>query len=171
MDWDVEAVIVESNNTLFIRFEDGVQGTVEFADSFFSGVFEKLKDPKEFRKVQVVDGVVTWPSDLDLAPDAMHDEIQINGRAFFPLSERNDSEYLNSSQANSEYLQESIAQYENSKKFRPTFNGVEVLRRAVDKAIRRKRALGQYAIVAHNGVAEKRDFSLTKKLSKENGSS
>jgi hypothetical protein len=29
--------------------------------------------------VQVVDGFVTWPSGgLDLAPDAMHDEIKVN---------------------------------------------------------------------------------------------
>jgi hypothetical protein len=27
----------------------------------------------------MVDGVVTWPGELDLAPDAMHDELQKNG--------------------------------------------------------------------------------------------
>ena len=79
MEWDVTEVSVKADNTLFVRFKDGVQGTVEFANSFFYGVFEKLKDPKEFRQVMVVDGVVTWPGELDLAPDAMHDEIQTNG--------------------------------------------------------------------------------------------
>jgi hypothetical protein len=32
----------------------------------------------QFRAVQVVDGFVTWTGDLDLAPDAMHDEIKAN---------------------------------------------------------------------------------------------
>lgn len=80
MDWDVIEVSVKANNALYVRFKDGLDGTIEFANSFFYCVFEKLKDPKEFRQVKVVDGVVTWPGDLDLAPDAMHDEIQKNGK-------------------------------------------------------------------------------------------
>jgi hypothetical protein len=80
MEWDVTEVSVKADNTLYVRFKDGVQGTVEFANSFFYGVFEKLKDPQEFRQVRIVDGVVTWPGELDLAPDAMHDEIQKTGK-------------------------------------------------------------------------------------------
>lgn len=79
MEWDVTEVNVRADNTLFVRFKDGVEGTVEFANSFFYGVFEKLKDPKEFRQVKVVNGFVTWPGELDLAPDAMHEEIKLNG--------------------------------------------------------------------------------------------
>jgi hypothetical protein len=80
MEWDVTDVMVTADNTLFVRFQDGVQGTLEFANSFFYGVFERLKDPNEFRQVRVVDGVVTWPGELDLAPDAMHAEIQKTGK-------------------------------------------------------------------------------------------
>jgi hypothetical protein len=79
MEWDVTEVSVKADNALFVRFKDGVEGTVEFANSFFYGVFEKLKDPEKFNQVMVIDGVVTWPGDLDLAPDAMHDEIKSNG--------------------------------------------------------------------------------------------
>ncbi|MDR9498488.1 MAG: DUF2442 domain-containing protein [Hydrogenovibrio sp.] len=79
MEWDVIEVRVKADNALHVHFTDGVQGTVEFDNSFFYGVFERLKNPKEFRQVSVVDGVVTWPGELDLAPDAMHDEIQKNG--------------------------------------------------------------------------------------------
>ena len=46
------------------------------------------------------------------------------------------------------------------RKIQPPFDGIMVLRRAVKKAIRRKRALGQYAIIGHNGAIEKLDFSL-----------
>ena len=80
MEWDVTEVSVKADNVLYVRFKDGVQGTVEFANSFFYGVFEKLKDPQEFRQVMVVDGVVTWPGELDLAPDAMYVEIQKAGK-------------------------------------------------------------------------------------------
>ncbi|MBD3777546.1 MAG: DUF2442 domain-containing protein [Campylobacterales bacterium] len=79
MEWDVTEVNIKTDNTLFVRFRDGVQGTVEFTNSFFYGVFERLKDPAEFRRVKIVDGVLTWPGQLDLAPDAMHDAIQKNG--------------------------------------------------------------------------------------------
>ncbi|MBB1487634.1 DUF2442 domain-containing protein [Oceanospirillum sediminis] len=80
MEWDVTEVSVKADNRLFVRFKDGVQGTVEFANSFFYGVFERLKDPEEFRRVMIEDGVVTWPGELDLAPDAMHDAIKKEGK-------------------------------------------------------------------------------------------
>jgi hypothetical protein len=31
-------------------------------------------------EARVTDGVVTWPGDLDLVPDAMYDEIRAHGR-------------------------------------------------------------------------------------------
>jgi hypothetical protein len=36
--------------------------------------------PVRFAEVRVTDGVVTWPGDLDLAPDAMYDEIRARER-------------------------------------------------------------------------------------------
>lgn len=40
------------------------------------GVFEQLRDEKRFAEVYVRDGAVTWPGELDLAPDAMYDRIR-----------------------------------------------------------------------------------------------
>jgi hypothetical protein len=45
----------------------------------YAGVFERLRDPAQFAEAFVSDGVVTWPGELDLAPDAMHKEIKANG--------------------------------------------------------------------------------------------
>ena len=45
-----------------------------------AGVFAGLRDEKLFREARVVLGAVTWPGDLDLAPDAMHREIKEHGR-------------------------------------------------------------------------------------------
>jgi hypothetical protein len=78
MDWDVTQVRVVDDRTLHVSFRDGVAGLVHFETTFFSGVFEPLRNSMQFRAVQVVDGFVTWTGDLDLAPDAMHDEIKAN---------------------------------------------------------------------------------------------
>ena len=79
MEWDVVDVTQEGKHTLWVRFQDGVEGVVRFNPSAFRGVFAHLRDQALFGQVTVVDGVVTWPGGLDLAPDAMHDEIQRKG--------------------------------------------------------------------------------------------
>jgi hypothetical protein len=42
-------------------------------------VFEPLRDPAVFSRASVQLGAVEWPGGVDLAPDAMHDEIRRNG--------------------------------------------------------------------------------------------
>lgn len=79
MRWDVTEVKVVGDFALAVRFQDGLEGAVKFRPSFFRGVFEHLASHQEFQKVQVVDGVVTWPGELDLAPDAMYAEIKRSG--------------------------------------------------------------------------------------------
>jgi hypothetical protein len=41
-----------------------------------AGVFAALADPALFAQVTLEYGAVSWPGDVDLAPDAMHSEIQ-----------------------------------------------------------------------------------------------
>ena len=79
MDWDVIEIKLAGEFELFVRFNDGVKGNVKFLPSFFRGVFEHLRDQSKFGQVMIVDGAVTWPGELDLAPDAMHDELKRNG--------------------------------------------------------------------------------------------
>lgn len=79
MEWDVTDVKVVGEFALAVRFQDGVEGAVTFLPSFFRGVFTHLANHAEFEKVAIVDGVVTWPGELDLAPDAMHAEIKRSG--------------------------------------------------------------------------------------------
>ena len=80
MEWDVTDVKVVGDFALAVRFQDGLEGGVTFLPSFFRGVFTHLASIPEFQKVQVVDGVVTWPGELDLAPDAMYAEIKRSGQ-------------------------------------------------------------------------------------------
>ena len=78
--WRVRTVEALPGHRLQVRFVDGVEGIVVFRDSFFRGVFAPLADEARFREVRIVDGVVSWPGDIDLAPDAMHDEIVRHGQ-------------------------------------------------------------------------------------------
>jgi hypothetical protein len=68
---------------LQVRFNDGTAGTVEMADfinSDAAGVFATLRDENLFRQARVALGAVTWPGELDLAPDAMQRAIKEHGK-------------------------------------------------------------------------------------------
>ena len=69
--------------SLRVRFNDGTAGIVEmaaFINSDRAGVFAALRDEGLFRQARVMLGAVTWPGDLDLAPDAMHRAIKEQGK-------------------------------------------------------------------------------------------
>ncbi len=76
---DVTSVSVISYLKLQVTFEDGLQGIVEFSPERLTGVFEALKDESYFNQVHVHHGAVTWPNELDLAPDTMYLAIVKNG--------------------------------------------------------------------------------------------
>jgi len=65
--------------TLQVEFADGIKGIVKFLPSHLTGVFEPLKDSGFFAQAHVEHGAVTWPSELDLAPDAMYDVLKNQG--------------------------------------------------------------------------------------------
>jgi len=77
--WRVSEVKVIGDYAVQVRFMDGLEGVVRFLPGFFRGVFSHLIDPAQFRQVKVISGAVTWPGNLDLAPDAMHEEIKVRG--------------------------------------------------------------------------------------------
>ncbi len=79
MEWDVVEVEPEGPLSLNVRFADGMRGKVRFEPSHLTGVFSALKDPNLFIKAYVESGAVTWPGNIDLAPDAMFDAIKANG--------------------------------------------------------------------------------------------
>ena len=77
--WRVKEVHVVDHYAIQVRFVDGLMGVVRFQPGFFRGVFFHLIDPQQFKQVTVVNGAVTWPGNLDLAPDAMYQEIKAQG--------------------------------------------------------------------------------------------
>lgn len=63
---------------LFLRVDGGSEGEVAIASVIpFSGVFERLRDPAFFARVEVDRdwGTVRWPGDLDLAPEPLYERI------------------------------------------------------------------------------------------------
>lgn len=65
-----------------VTFFNGVSGIVEMTGLVHSpeaGVFAALADPYVFSQAFVLYGALTWPGELDLAPDAMYDELRAKG--------------------------------------------------------------------------------------------
>lgn len=63
---------------LWIRFEDGVEGELDFADRLiFEGIFSSLREPERFAEVAVHPelGVLCWPCGADLDSDVLHSEL------------------------------------------------------------------------------------------------
>ncbi len=80
--WRVATVEAHPGFRLHIRFLDGVEGMVDMSALVRSpkaGVFATLADPEVFARARVDLGVVAWPGDIDLAPDAMHRAIKAHG--------------------------------------------------------------------------------------------
>jgi hypothetical protein len=80
---DVAEVAALDDFRLRVRFMDGVEGEVhmnELVHSPAAGVFAGLADPNRFAQAFVEYGAVTWPGELDLAPDAMYAEIKKSGK-------------------------------------------------------------------------------------------
>jgi len=80
--WRVVAVEVLPAYRLRVRFVDGVEGVVDMdglVHSVGAGVFAALVDPDVFGRAAVEYRAVTWPGEIDLAPDAMYAAIRENG--------------------------------------------------------------------------------------------
>jgi hypothetical protein len=80
--WRVAYVEALPGFRLHVRFNDGTEGIVElaaFINSAGAGVFAALRDERIFRQVKIILGAVTWPGELDVAPDAMHRAVKERG--------------------------------------------------------------------------------------------
>lgn len=88
MYWDVVEVRPESDYRLFVRFKDGLAGRVQLPREKLTGVLAPLLDVRFFEQVFIDNGAVTWPGEIDLAPDAMYAEITQHHETPQPLIDR-----------------------------------------------------------------------------------
>ena len=79
VDYRVVSVDVPEHLRLAVGFRDGLTGEVIFKKSHLRGVFAPLADRAFFAQVSCANGFVEWPGEIDLAPDAMHEEILATG--------------------------------------------------------------------------------------------
>lgn len=80
--WRLKKVIPHPNYMLEVKFIDGTYGTVKMSElvkSDKSGIFMVLKDLSLFNQVYIQHGAITWPGEIDLAPDAIYEAIKIYG--------------------------------------------------------------------------------------------
>ena len=77
--YDVVDAEVTGHLEFRVHFSDGISGTVTIAPSKLYGIFERLSDLEMFKQIQTKDGFVSWPCDVDLAPDAMYEAIKSDG--------------------------------------------------------------------------------------------
>lgn len=81
--WRVAEVQTFPGYRLTVKFMDGTTGEVDLSRLVMSdtaGIFGRLRDPVLFARANVEYGAVVWPGEIDLAPDAMYDEIKKHGR-------------------------------------------------------------------------------------------
>ena len=73
---DITAAEVTGPYRLRLTFADGIIGNVDFTEREWRGVFEPLRDPDYFARVEVDPeaGTITWPNGLDMAPEPLYDE-------------------------------------------------------------------------------------------------
>ncbi len=82
--WRIAAVTALPDARLRVAFVDGTAGAVDMRAFLSSSrvdgtVFEALRAPAVFARVELVLGAVQWPTGADLAPDAMYDAIRERG--------------------------------------------------------------------------------------------
>jgi hypothetical protein len=80
MNWNGVSVDSISPLELAVRSQDGKEREVRFESSHLSGLFEALKAPEGFPQARVGScTVAAWPGQIDLAPEAIHREIERMG--------------------------------------------------------------------------------------------
>ena len=82
--WRVLDIKTEPGYRLQVTFMDGTRGWVDLSLWLFSSridgsVFEALREEGFFRLATIELGAISWPNGADLSPDALYDEIQLNG--------------------------------------------------------------------------------------------
>lgn len=75
---DIVEVKALHDYVLYLRFDDGRNGTVDLSKMVpFKGVFAKLKDKHYFSQVSInkESGTICWQNGADLAPEVLYQSI------------------------------------------------------------------------------------------------
>jgi len=67
------------NYCLWVKFSDGIEGSIDLSDLVGKGVFALWNDYREFQKARIGSGgEIAWNDQVDLCPDAIY--LKITGK-------------------------------------------------------------------------------------------
>jgi hypothetical protein len=77
----VTACKVEEDYKLWLRFDDGLEGSVSLGNLLEIGAFKLWRDVREFEKVSVdpETATVTWEGGIRLDPDILYQDVAARG--------------------------------------------------------------------------------------------
>lgn len=82
----VELKVLE-NYRLWLRFDDGIEGVVDFSDKPRRGVYTAWNDYDSFRRARVTEaGELAWDRQVDFCPDALW--LKVTGKQPQDLDDR-----------------------------------------------------------------------------------
>lgn len=70
----VKEVVPGNDYTLFVTFEDGVNGNIDMKPFISTGIFQRIKDIDMFKKVRVVFDTIEWECGVDIDPEFIYDK-------------------------------------------------------------------------------------------------
>lgn len=74
---DVTDIEYRGGHVYRIRFDDGLEGEIDFSEYIGRGpVFEAFADLSFFRNARVEGGTIAWPTGVDIAPETLYEKIQ-----------------------------------------------------------------------------------------------
>ncbi len=70
-----------NNYTIFVRYADGVNGSVDLKHLAHKGIFNAWDQNNLFQQVYIDDyGAIAWNDDIDICPDSVY--LQLKGLTF-----------------------------------------------------------------------------------------
>ena len=83
--WDMNVVTsieYRGSYVYHVRFDDGLEGDVDFSGYVGSGpVFAPLTDLAFFRRARIEGGTIAWPNGADIAPETLYELVEAGARA------------------------------------------------------------------------------------------
>ena len=74
---DITSIEYCGGHVYRIRFDDGLEGEIDFAEYIGRGpVFEAFADLSFFRNARVEAGTIAWPNGVDIAPETLYEKLR-----------------------------------------------------------------------------------------------